>query len=70
MEITVNKQKIKLDKAVRLMELPYLIGNQYVEEEKKNYFLSDNDKMIHEIPEDAMTEDGHKYIVYQLAFGG
>ena len=70
MEITVNKQKIKLDTAVKLTELPRLIGVQYTEQEKNDFFLSDNNKMIHEIPDDAMTEDGHKYIVFQIGFGG
>ena len=70
MEITVNRQKIKLDKAAKLAELPDLLGVQYGKEEKGNFFLSDNNRMIYEIPEDAMTEDGHNYTVFQIAFGG
>ena len=70
MVITVNTKKIKLDKAVKLVQLPELIGVHFVEEDKENVFLSDNNKMIYKIPEDAMTEDGHKYVVFHLSAGG
>ena len=70
MEITVNTKKIKLEKAVKLADLPELLGIHYEEEERGNVFLSDNDKMLYEIPEDAVTEDGHKYVVFQLSYGG
>ena len=70
MEITVNTIKIKLENAVKLVDLPELIGVHFVEEEKGNVFLSDNNKMLYEIPEDALAEDGHKYVVFHLSAGG
>jgi len=70
MEIIVNRQKFTLDKAIKLSELPGLIGVLYSEEDKSSFSLSDNDKLLGEIPDDSMTEDGHEYIVFQITAGG
>ena len=70
MEITVNTKRMKLEKAVKLSDLPELLGIHYEEEERKNVFLSDNGRMLYEIPKEAVTEDGHKYVVFQLSYGG
>ena len=70
MEITVNRQKFKLDEAIKLSELPSLIGVLYPEEDKRSFSLSDNDVLLGEIPDDDMTEDGHEYIVFQITAGG
>ena len=70
MEITVNTVKIKLENAVKLVDLPELIGVHFGEEEKGNVFLSDNNKMLYKIPEDAVAEDGHDYVVFHMSAGG
>jgi len=70
MQITVNKQQFKLQEAIKLSELPALIGVLYTEEDKSSFSLSDNDILLGEIPDDAMTQDGHEYIVFQITAGG
>ena len=70
MEITVNNQIYKLEEAIRLANLPDLLDIQYTEDEKDQFFIADNNVMIHDIPEDAITEDGHEYILFQLTPGG
>jgi hypothetical protein len=70
MEITVNRQKFKLDKAIKLSELPGLIGVLYPDEDKRSFSLSDNNTLLSGIPDDDMTQDGHEYIVFQITAGG
>ena len=69
MEITVNHKRIMLDKAVRLVDLPDVIGFKLFED-GDGFFISDNDKLLYSIPEDSVTEDGHTYLVFATCHGG
>jgi len=70
MEIIVNKQRFTLEEALKLSELPGLIGVLYTEADKSSFSLSDNDRLLGEIPDEGLTEDGHEYIVFQITAGG
>ena len=70
MQIIVNKQKFVLDAPVKLSELPGLLGVLYTEEDKRSFSLSDNGRLLSEIPDEGMAEDGHTYIVFQITAGG